>query len=265
LSLSNTNNLNKLVKGNLQIYSQLLISVQDINALTHSYVWYAKEKFKGLNIYLSNPSKMRAYFSGVEKSNHDLVLELLWTVFPAMILVAIGSPSLSVLYGLDEMVSPELTVKAIGQQWFWKYEYGIALIDNNFQDGDNVKLYDISYESHMINEEDLQKGDLRLLEVDFWMLLPLNTQLRLLVTGEDVIHSFAVPSLGVKVDGVPGRMNEVPLFIKRKGVFYGQCSELCGVNHGFMPIVVQSVSRSYFIKLLELLYNINDNVNLEAV
>jgi cytochrome c oxidase subunit 2 len=91
------------------------------------------------------------------------------------------------------------------------------------------------------------------------MLLPLNTQLRLLVTGEDVIHSFAVPSLGVKVDGVPGRMNEVPLFIKRKGVFYGQCSELCGVNHGFMPIVVQSVSRSYFIKLLEMLYNVTNN------
>lgn len=107
-----------------------------------------------------------------------------------------------------------------------------------------------SFESHLINEDELLPGQLRLLEVDFWLMLPINSEIRLLITSNDVIHSFAVPSLGVKTDGVPGRLNEVPLFIKKKGVFYGQCSELCGLNHAFMPIVVQTASPRFIYYIL---------------
>lgn len=116
--------------------------------------------------------------------------------------------------------------------------------------GKPISSQKLIYESHMILEDELKKGELRLLEVDYWLILPINMEMRFLVSSADVIHSFAVPALGLKVDGVPGRTNEVPVFIKRKGIFYGQCSELCGVNHGFMPIVVQAVNRNAFIDIM---------------
>jgi heme/copper-type cytochrome/quinol oxidase subunit 2 len=155
---------------------------------------------------------------------------------------------------MDEVVEPKLTVKAIGYQWFWTYEYA-QVFDyieyNYFTDiyDYNYKFYRTSriYESVMLTDAELPFGTHRLLEVDKRMILPMQTHIRILVTSVDVIHSWAVPSFGIKIDAVPGRLSQVSLYVKRQGVFYGQCSELCGVNHGFMPIVVKVVPYDNFL------------------
>lgn len=163
-------------------------------------------------------------------------LETLWTVIPMIILAAIAMPTFSLIYMLDEFHEPALTVKAIGNQWYWSYEYaeGRGLWANAV------------FDSYMLPEDELQPGDLRLLTVDKELILPVATEVRLLVTSMDVIHSWAVPALGIKVDAVPGRLNEVALYINYMGVYYGQCSELCGVNHAFMPIMIRAISPLYF-------------------
>jgi len=300
--------------------------------------------------------------------NHDPLIETVWTVAPAFILVAIAMPSFSLLYSMDEVMDPSLTVKIIGHQWYWSYELDIYRKDNlfdyfkvspfksrKFTDAPSLvslhkkiqnnffsqfvsttyfkfvrdylaltknkpELFDLTihikrtkiaaiykllhdirikysmkgtnllrpfvnlnpsklptvgnffwlfefigyeravktsisvispsvkFDSYMVNEADLVEGGLRLLEVDNRLLLPVRTHIRLLVTSADVIHSWAVPSLGIKVDAIPGRLNQTGLYIKREGVFYGQCSELCGINHGFMPIVVEAVDYTVFAK-----------------
>jgi cytochrome c oxidase subunit 2 len=167
-----------------------------------------------------------------EKIIHGTTIEIAWTVAPSLILVLIAIPSFALLYSMDEVVDPAVTVKAIGHQWYWSYEYS----DYNTSDETSI-----AFDSYMIPEEDLEPGQLRLLEVDNRIVVPVNTHIRMIVTSADVLHSWAVPSLGVKCDAVPGRLNQTPVFIKREGVFYGQCSELCGANHGFMPIVVEAV------------------------
>lgn len=156
---------------------------------------------------------------------HGNLVELIWTVTPALILWAIGLPSLRLLYLMDEILDPEMTVKVMGSQWFWSYE-----IAGNKFDSFSVAL------------PDLAPGHLRQLAVDSALPLPIHTAIRLLVSSNDVIHSFAVPSLALKVDAIPGRLNLAGLIINRTGNFYGQCSELCGVLHGFMPIEVEAVS-----------------------
>lgn len=168
-----------------------------------------------------------------EKIIHGTVIEIVWTVTPSLILLIIAVPSFALLYSLDEVVDPAVTVKAIGHQWYWTYEYSDYAVSDD---------QSIVFDSYMIPEEDLELGQLRLLEVDNRVVVPVNTHVRLIITAADVIHSWAVPSLGIKCDAVPGRLNQVPLFVKREGVFFGQCSEICGVNHGFMPIVVEAVS-----------------------
>ena len=167
-----------------------------------------------------------------EKIIHGTAIEIAWTVAPSLVLVLIAIPSFALLYSMDEVVDPAVTVKAIGHQWYWSYEYS----DYNTSDETSI-----AFDSYMIPEEDLEPGQLRLLEVDNRVVVPVNTHIRMIVTSADVLHSWAVPSLGVKCDAVPGRLNQTPVFIKREGVFYGQCSELCGANHGFMPIVVEAV------------------------
>jgi cytochrome c oxidase subunit 2 len=164
---------------------------------------------------------------------HGTVVEIIWTIIPSLVLVAIAIPSFALLYAMDEVVDPAVTLKAIGHQWYWSYEYS----DYNSDASGSV-----AFDSYMLPEDDLQLGDFRLLEVDNEVVLPVNTHVRIIVSAVDVLHSWAVPSLGVKIDAVPGRLNQINLFVKRQGVFYGQCSELCGVNHGFMPIVVRVVS-----------------------
>lgn len=172
---------------------------------------------------------------------HGAVIEVAWTVTPSLILVAIAIPSFSLLYGMDELNNPAVTLKIIGNQWYWSYEY------SDYTDSDDESIV---FDSYMIPEDDLDLGQLRLLEVDNRVVLPKNTFIRGIITSTDVLHSFAVPSLGIKCDAVPGRLNQINLFMDREGLFYGQCSELCGANHGFMPIVVESVSTGNYSQWL---------------
>jgi cytochrome c oxidase subunit 2 len=173
-----------------------------------------------------------------EKIIHGTTIEIAWTVAPSIILLFIAIPSCALFYSLDEVVDPVVTIKAIGHQWYWSYEYS----DYNQTQGQTI-----AFDSYMVPEDDLAQGQLRLLEVDNRVVVPVNTHIRMIITAADVLHSWAVPSLGVKCDAIPGRLNQVPLFIKREGVFYGQCSELCGANHAFMPIVVEAVSLESYI------------------
>ena len=173
-----------------------------------------------------------------EKIIHGTTIEIAWTVAPSLILVLIAIPSFALLYSMDEVVDPAVTIKAIGHQWYWSYEYS----DYNQSDENGI-----AFDSYMIPEDELELGQLRLLEVDNRVVIPVNTHVRMIMTSADVLHSWAVPSLGVKTDAVPGRLNQTPIFVKREGVFYGQCSELCGANHAFMPIVVEAVSLDNYI------------------
>jgi cytochrome c oxidase subunit 1 len=173
---------------------------------------------------------------------HNVKLELIWTIIPTFILLFIAIPSFSLLYAMDETSNPALTIKVIANQWYWSYEYA-----------DYKK--EIRFLSYMVLEENLLektgKGSLRLLEVDKRLVLPIETEIRILVTSTDVLHSFAVPSLGIKIDACPGRVNQTSLWINRQGVYYGQCSEICGINHGFMPIVIEGVSPKLYLEWIE--------------
>nr|YP_004021620.1 cytochrome c oxidase subunit II [Phraortes illepidus]YP_010601340.1 cytochrome c oxidase subunit II [Phraortes lii]WAL35419.1 cytochrome c oxidase subunit II [Phraortes lii]BAJ24441.1 cytochrome c oxidase subunit II [Phraortes illepidus] len=158
-------------------------------------------------------------------------IELIWTVTPAMTLFFIATPSLRLLYLMDEINNPMMTTKAIGHQWYWSYEY------SDFNDKE--------FDSYMMNDED---NNFRLLDVDNRMVLPSNTFIRMMVTSMDVIHSWTLPSSGVKIDGMPGRLNQASIMFNRNGMIYGQCSEICGTNHSFMPITVESIPMQSFIK-----------------
>nr|YP_010042812.1 cytochrome c oxidase subunit II [Amyda cartilaginea]AQY56284.1 cytochrome c oxidase subunit 2 [Amyda cartilaginea]QPC56545.1 cytochrome c oxidase subunit II [Amyda cartilaginea] len=159
-------------------------------------------------------------------------VEIIWTILPAIVLITIALPSLRVLYLMDEINNPYLTIKAIGHQWYWTYEY---------TDYENLE-----FDSYMIPTQNLPKGYFRLLEVDHRMVVPMESPIRMLVSAEDVLHSWAMPSLGVKTDAIPGRLNQTTFTMTRPGIFYGQCSEICGANHSFMPIVVESIPLNHF-------------------
>nr|AWV83200.1 cytochrome oxidase subunit II [Cryptotympana facialis] len=164
------------------------------------------------------------------------LIEFVWTLLPAMILIFIALPSLRLLYMLDEVNNPMLTLKIIGHQWYWSYEYS--------------DFFNIEFDSYMKPSNELNINEFRLLDVDNRVILPFNTQIRLLISSYDVIHSWTIPSLGVKVDAVPGRLNQTSTLINRSGLSYGQCSEICGANHSFMPIVVESINIKSFINWL---------------
>nr|ANN44608.1 cytochrome c oxidase subunit II [Chlamydoselachus anguineus] len=159
-------------------------------------------------------------------------IEIVWTILPAMILILIALPSLRILYLMDEINDPHLTIKAMGHQWYWSYEY--------------TDYENLTFDSYMIQTQDLTSGQFRLLETDHRMIVPMESPIRVLVSAEDVLHSWTVPALGVKMDAVPGRLNQTAFVISRPGVYYGQCSEICGANHSFMPIVVEAVPLEYF-------------------
>lgn len=165
------------------------------------------------------------------KTAHNTRLEIIWTVIPIFILIAIAIPSLRIHYFMETVQNPELTIKVTGYQWYWGYEYPDQKI---------------SFESRLVQEKDLKAGEHRLLAVDNPVVVPVDTTVRLELTGADVIHAWAMPAFGVKKDAVPGRLNETWFKATREGRFYGQCSELCGVGHGFMPIVVDVVSKEKF-------------------
>lgn len=180
----------------------------------------------------------------LQKWTHSTNLELIWTVIPTIILLAIAVPSFILLYSLDEIVDTQCVVRIVAYQWYWKYEY--PALDSSSED-----VLSLSYLSYMLPIDDLtEENNLRLLEVDSPLILPINVNSKLIITSKDVIHSFAIPSLGIKMDAVPGRLNQVTAHIFKPGVYYGQCSELCGVNHAFMPIVINAVHFSTFDSFL---------------
>ena len=174
--------------------------------------------------------------------NHGTLIELIWTITPAFVLIAIAFPSFRLLYLLDEVISPTITIKVVGHQWYWSYEY----CDYITEAGEFIE-----FDSYLIPDSDLELGQFRLLDVDNKVVVPVDCHVRLIVTAGDVLHSFAVPSLGLKIDAVPGRLNQTSFLAERTGTFYGQCSEICGVWHGFMPIVVESVTVLSFISWLD--------------
>nr|WAB46081.1 cytochrome c oxidase subunit II [Geotria australis] len=159
-------------------------------------------------------------------------VEIIWTVMPAIILIMIALPSLRILYLTDEINSPHLTIKAIGHQWYWTYEY----TDYN----------QLEFDSYMTPTNELQPGGIRLLDVDHRVVIPMESPIRMLITSEDVIHSWTIPALGTKVDAVPGRLNQSTFITTRPGLLFGQCSEICGANHSFMPITLEAVPLSTF-------------------
>nr|YP_009250716.1 cytochrome c oxidase subunit II [Heterotermes validus]AMX23045.1 cytochrome c oxidase subunit 2 [Heterotermes validus] len=161
------------------------------------------------------------------------MIETTWTIAPAIILVFIAMPSLRLLYLMDEIHNPALTLKAVGHQWYWSYEYS-----------DFTKL---EFDSYMTPQEEQQASTFRLLDTDNRVVLPMNSPIRLIVTAADVLHSWTIPSLGVKTDATPGRLNQMSFSINRPGLLYGQCSEICGANHSFMPITIESVPAKHFI------------------
>lgn len=200
-------------------------------------------------------------------------LETIWTLLPAAILFTLAMPSFGLLYSMSENVHPSLTLKVVGHQWYWSYEYPEVNIleededetlevNDNVSDKSYVKKLDFGdkpsyyynaasanhliFDSYIVKNQDLSRGGLRVLEVDRRVVLPEKTHIRILVTAADTIHSWAIPSLGLKLDGCPGRIQYTTLYVKRRGVYYGQCSEICGVHHGFMPIVIRVVSKHDF-------------------
>nr|UJY97006.1 cytochrome c oxidase subunit II [Potamometra berezowskii] len=165
------------------------------------------------------------------------MVEVIWTVIPAMILLLIALPSLRILYMMDEIKNPTVTIKAIGHQWYWSYEY------SDFKTTE--------FESYMKPSNEIMENEFRLLETDNRIVLPMNNQIRILVTATDVLHSWTIPCLGIKIDAIPGRLNQGSIFINRPGIMYGQCSEICGANHSFMPITVEAVTTKQFIEWLK--------------
>lgn len=174
--------------------------------------------------------------------HHGNLIEIIWTITPAMILWVIGLPSLKLLYMMDEILDAEITVKAIASQWFWSYEYSDYT--------DDLVNESIAFDSFLIPDSDLELGELRELTVDNYLVLPINTSIRLLASSNDVIHSFAVPSLGIKADCLPGRLNSIGFVINRESYFYGGCSELCGSLHHGMPIGIKAVSLASYLSFL---------------
>lgn len=159
-------------------------------------------------------------------------VEVIWTITPIIILLSLALPSLNILYFTEE-TNPFITIKVVGHQWYWSYE----VID-----------MDIEYDSYLVPVHVLWKGEFRLLESDHRVVLPINKDIRVLVTAGDVIHRWSVPTLGIKADGVPGRLNQVFVNVMRPAILFGQCSEICGANHSFIPITVESIKNRYFFK-----------------
>nr|YP_010564860.1 cytochrome c oxidase subunit 2 [Nymphon brevicaudatum]UZA61315.1 cytochrome c oxidase subunit 2 [Nymphon brevicaudatum] len=164
--------------------------------------------------------------------NEGQTIETIWTILPSFILITIAIPSLRILYLMEELTNPQFTIKTIGNQWYWSYEY------SDFKNP-------IEFDSYMLPYKNME--NIRLLEVDNRLILPMKTQIRILTTATDVIHSFSIPSLGLKMDSIPGRLNQMCIKSNRSGIFTGQCSEICGINHSFMPIIVEMIPMKFFI------------------
>lgn len=206
-------------------HNMLLVIITAIVALVLLLLAYVMLRFNARR----NPVPSR--------TSHNTLIEVIWTVIPIMILVVIAVPSFKLLYFEDRVPEASLTVKAIGHQWYWTYQY--------------PDYGDLEFDAFIVEDEDLKPDQPRLLTTDTRVVVPVGTNVRVQVTADDVLHSWAVPALGIKIDAVPGRLNETWFRIERAGVYYGQCSELCGSGHGFMPITVEAVSQQDFEAWLE--------------
>jgi cytochrome c oxidase subunit 2 len=202
-------------------HTLLLIIITLISVLVLGLLVYTIVKFSAKN----NPEP--------SKLTHNTAIEVLWTVVPVIILVIIAVPSFKLLYYADVVPKADMTIKAIGHQWYWSYEYP-----------DHGKF---SFDSYMIPDDELKPGQVRLLDTDTSVVVPVKATVRMQITADDVLHAWAVPAFGVKIDAIPGRLNETWFKATKEGTYYGQCSELCGINHGFMPIKVEVVSESKFV------------------
>nr|UKO33009.1 cytochrome c oxidase subunit II [Stenochironomus sp. 1CZ] len=167
---------------------------------------------------------------------HSQLIEMIWTILPIFILLFIAFPSLRILYMMDEINDPAISIKSMGHQWYWSYEYS--------------DFPSIDFDSYMIPNNELKNFQFRLLDVDNRLIIPIKNQIRILISSTDVIHSWTIPSLGIKVDGSPGRLNQTNFYMNRPGIYFGQCSEICGMNHSFMPIVVESTPLNAFTNWL---------------
>ena len=203
-----------------EFHGMLMMIISAITALVVVLIFVTLWKFRAGK----NPTP--------SKTTHNVLLEIVWTLVPCLILVIIVVPSMKMLYYMDHTTDPEMTLKVTGYQWYWGYEY--------------PDYGDISFMSYIVPDDEIKNDQKRLLSTDNPVILPIDTNIRILVTAADVIHSFAVPSFGIKSDAVPGRINETWVNITKEGTYYGQCSELCGKNHGYMPIEVKAVSKQEF-------------------
>lgn len=223
-----------MMEGIINLHSDLLAFMISIILFVVWVLARAIWRFSDFNKSNWNTATQKVEYSHANST----LLEIVWTLAPSFILLAVAIPSFALLYAMDEVIDPAVTIKAIGHQWYWSYEYS---------DYDKT----IAFDSYMVPEDDLEVGQLRLLEVDRKVVVPTNTHVRVIVTSGDVLHSWAVPALGIKMDACPGRLNQTSLFIKRPGVYYGQCSEICGVNHGFMPISIEAVDLASYIEYIK--------------
>jgi len=213
------------VKDRLQAFhNELLIIITLITIFVLGLLLYVIVRFH----HQRNPVPTR--------TSHNTIIEMLWTVVPVLILVIIAIPSFKLMYFMDRVPNPDMTIKVTGHQWYWSYEYPD-------QGG-------LTFDSNLIPEADLKPGQLRLLDVDNPLVVPVDTTIRVLVTGTDVIHSWFVPSFGVQEYAIVGRLNESWMKVEHRGVYYGECNQICGVNHAFMPIKVEAVSKPDFQRWL---------------
>jgi len=234
-----------VMEGIIRFHDDLMIFLTFILFFV-LYMLYACAAYFGAQGSVNIKNEYPTYSTFV----HHSTLEIIWTIIPAIFLIFIAIPSFSLLYSLDEIVEPAFTFKVVGHQWYWSYE---IMSGNEFSEailelGSAPEGYEVettSFDSYLLPEDELnfnKKNHIRLLTVDNHLPLPVNQNIRVLVTAADVLHNWAVPSLGIKLDACPGRLNQVNVFIERPGYYYGQCSELCGVNHGFMPIGIAAIS-----------------------
>nr|YP_009827247.1 cytochrome c oxidase subunit II [Trichopria drosophilae]QIV21187.1 cytochrome c oxidase subunit II [Trichopria drosophilae] len=209
------NSYSSIMKNMLFFHDYLMMYIMMIMIMImYMYMYLIYNKFNNLNL-LDNQ-----------------MIEFIWTLIPMLLLLFIAIPSLKILYLTDEIILPSMTLKILAYQWYWSFEYND---------------YNLLFDSFMIN-----KNNFRLLSVDNNLIIPMKLMIRLLISSMDVIHSFTIPSLGIKIDGFPGRLNQIMMYINRSGNFYGQCSEICGINHSFMPIIIESVNLKNFINWMKL-------------
>lgn len=251
-----------IMQGIISLHHHVMFFLVIIIIFTFFMLYFIIYDFTIIKINKENDFFIVKYLYNV-KITHNTFLETIWIIIPSLILLSIVLPSFALLYAMDLSTSTLLSMKVIGHQWYWSYEftlfsdspYKYKIFSNNRVDD---HLYNIiskylitfNFDSYMTQTEDLSKNGLRLLETTNPVVVPYKTYIKVYVTASDVIHSWAVPSLGIKIDAVPGRLNQVLLYIDRIGKFYGQCSELCGVNHGFMPIEIYSVTKIDYIVYL---------------